>query len=162
GDRVVLISARHVDVGGPALEALDLLEGAALQLELAPPTLRLANERGRDEGDRGYRNHARHPGHEVARQLLEPPGGFLLRERTAVDAPLARPVGEREGRTEVHAGVAEAIPAAARPEPRVAAQEDQHVRDCARGARALRVRLEEKAAVLEGPVVVDADRHERD
>ena len=139
-------------------ERLDL----GLDLQLAHGVFRAASEHRGDERHRHHGNRGRDGLEELTAQPLH---GFEARSRThdvEVDSVPARVRPHRDRRSEVHAGIAEAVPAPPQHEHRLMGHEPEEGRDDMRaGIRiGLRVELVHQETILEHAVVVDPHRNE--
>ena len=101
--------------------------------------------------------------HQVLAQRRGRAPALLAREPLEIDAALAAVGAHRDRRTEVDAGVAEAVPLALQHQPQVVRGEGERVPQRARSGPtrgASGSSEQQQGAVLEHAVVVDAQRHE--
>ena len=109
------------------------------------------------------RHHRAHFRHQHIGEPLDLGEARGLIENTEVDTAFLDVLPQRQRRAEAHAGIAEAIPAAAQPQRDMGEerlQQDDQVEAVARAAAFLQRERTELQAVFKHAVVIDADRHE--
>src|SRR5438876_5436895 len=163
-DRIVEVAPRHVHVRRGVLEPLKQPLDLGLELERRETPLRVLHEHGRYQRHRDDRNDAPDRLHEVRAERRSLAPALFAREPLEIHAALAAVGAHRNGRAEVDAGVAEAVPLALEHQPHVARHEGERVPERFRATNARRFRVEraQEAAVLEHAVVVDSERHKHE
>ena len=164
---IVPVAARQIELGAATLEMRHQIGGPHLELELVERLLGL-QQHGGDHRHRQHRHQAGDLAHDVLGQPADDLEPLVLVEAAQIAARRRRVAGEPvaggDEPAEIHAGIAETIPAAAQHQAELAEPEGERgARGEQRAApRQLLVERAQQGAVLEHAVVVQRHRHEDD